>query len=325
MSVRILVAALAAGLITASAAAAAPITGQLARPVALDGRLLYSQETDGSVWELHARTGTGGDVTLAVRPARQPFDVDLGTDARGKVVAVYSRCTPVCRIAMLDLSSARPPVERLVSGVHATGFTETSPTIRDGVLGFQRRPAKLASGGEYRLITLGPGHRSRIVKRLRSDQNVSGADLSARGLAIATETMQPEGRTVSVQVKPTGRPFRTLQAISSGALSRVEITPPQWHGNDLYWGYARRIDQPSRLLIRARVTRDGAAYVTATAPSPLAGRTAITGVALDAMASDAPIWILVERAEEEHPVMGMDAYPLDSIAFATARQDVGLR
>ena len=321
MTIRILLAAVAAAAVAVPAAAAAPITGQLARPVALDGRLVYSLEDDTG-WHLHVRGRDATDTALPASPSPQPFDVDLGTDAKGNVVAVYARCTPTCRIAMLDLVTG---VERPVAGVHASGYSETAPTIRDGVLGFQRRPAKRASGGEYRLITLGPGHRSRIVKRLRADQNVTGADLSARGLAIATDTAQVEGRTVSVQVKPTGRPFRTLQAISSGALSRVEVTPPQWQGNDLYWGYARRVDQPSRLLIRARITNAGTSFVTATAPNPLGGRGVITGVALDAMATDPPLWILVERAEEEHAVMGMDAYPLDSIAFETARQDVGLR
>jgi hypothetical protein len=326
MRLRFVIAALAAwstaGLAPAAIAGAAPVTGQLARPVALDGLLLYSRLADGDVWDLYERTRAGEEVKLAVRPSRLAFDADLGTDSSGKVVAVYSRCEPICRIAMLDLASG---VERLVAGVRATGHTETAPAIRDGVLAFQRRPARLDSGGEYRIITLGAGRRSRLLKRLRSDQNVTGADLSARGLAIATETTAGEGRTVSLQVKPTSRPWRTLQAVRSGALSRVELTPPAWRGNDLYWGFARRYDVPNRALVRARVTRAGTAYATATAPSPLDGRTTITGVALDAFSSEAPIWILVEQAREESPTYAMDAYPLADVPFGPARRDIGLQ
>lgn len=42
-----------------------------------------------------------------------------------------------------------------------------------------------------------------------------------------------------MQVKPSNRPFRTLQVQASGELSRVTVTEPSWRGNDVYWGHAR--------------------------------------------------------------------------------------
>jgi len=305
----------------AAPAAADPITGPIAGPSTADGVLVYSQQDADGLWSLHQRDRAGALRRLPVARSQNPFDVDMGRTADNEIVALYSRCATVCRIYELAVDSGQ---ERLVPGVHARGHSETMPTLHHGVLGFQRHRAGEIPGefsgksGSYRLIALRPGERSRQVKALRSEQTVTGADLSARGLALSTYRGEPGRLEVSVQVKPANRPFRTLQVGASGELSEVRVTPPSWRGNDVYWGYARAYDVPSRLLLRARVTAGGTDLRQTNAPNPLGERGAlISGVAADDVNSEQPLWIATTLYDEwdGDDRTGLDAYPVDSLRF----------
>ncbi len=307
---------------SATPAAADPITGPIAGPSIGDGVLVYSQRDAEGLWSLHQRDRAGALRRLPVARSQNPFDVDMGQTADNETVAVYSRCATVCRIYELALDSGQ---ERLVPGVHARGHSETMPTLHHGVLGFQRHRAGEDPGqfsgerGSYRLIALRPGARSRQVKTLRSGQTVTGADLSARGLALSTHRGEPGRTEVSVQAKPANRPFRTLQAAASGELSAVQVTPPSWRGNHVYWGYARAYDAPSLLLLRARVTAAGTDVRQTTAPNPLGESGAvISGVAADDVDSEQPLWIGATTLYDEsdgYDRTGLDAYPLGSLEF----------
>jgi len=121
-----------------------------------------------------------------------------------------------------------------------------------------------------------------------------------------------------VQAKPANRPFRTLQVAASGELSEVQVTPPSWRGNDVYWGYARAYDVPSRLLLRARVTAAGTDVRQTNAPNPLGeGGTLISGVAADDVNSEQPLWIATTLYDEwdGDDRTGLDAYPVGSLKF----------
>lgn len=278
--------------------------------------LVYSQRDADGLWALHKRDRTGElSVLDYVRGSSRPFDVDMGLSADNRTVALYSRCRTVCRIFQLDVDSG---TETLVPGVHAARHSESMPTLHHGVLGFQRRSAGEQAGGSYRLIALGADSGSRRVKALRADQNVTGADLSARGLALSTERRQPGRREVSVQVKPSNRPFRTLQVQASGELSRVSVTAPSWRGNDVYWGHARAGDTPSRQLLRGRVTDQGTDIRQhSPTPNPLGERGAlISGVAVDDVTSQLPLWIGVTLYEDgEVDRTGLGSYPVGSLQF----------
>jgi len=309
--------ALAAAVVTSGAAPAAaePITGPIAGPSTADGVLVYSQRDADGLWSLHQRDRAGALSRLPVARADQPFDVDMGLTADNEVVALYSRCATACRIYELSVDSGR---ERLVPGVHAQGQSETMPTLHHGILGFQRQRAGASSGATYRLIALRPDARSRQVKALRPEQTVTGADLSARGLALSTYRGEPGRIEVSVQAKPANRPFRTLQVAASGELSEVQVTPPSWRGNDVYWGYARAYDVPSRLLLRARVTAAGTDVRQTNAPNPLGeSGVVISGVAADDVDSERPLWIGVTTLYDESDAerTGLDAYPVGSLKF----------
>jgi hypothetical protein len=90
---RSLAAALALSFVVPVAAPAATITTTTgdSKLSALGGWLVWS-EPDGDAWRLVALKD-GVRRTFDVPARGQPFDVDLGTDARGRVVATYTRCT----------------------------------------------------------------------------------------------------------------------------------------------------------------------------------------------------------------------------------------
>lgn len=307
----------------AAPAAADPITGPIAGPSSADGVLVYSQLDPDGRWSLHQRDRSGALRRLDVPRSGGPFDVDMSHTADNETVALYSRCTSVCRIYELSVDTGR---ERLVPGVHAPGHSETMPTLHHGVLGFQRDRAD-ESGGSYRLIARRGGARSRPVKALRADQTVTGADLSARGLALSTSRFEPvsAGGTeeVSVQVKPSNRPFRTVFDSRSGEAA-VTITPPSWRADDVYWGFTRHYDPPvgdptSPKLLRARVTADEIDRDETAAPDPLGEEsTLVTGVAADDFDREQPLWIATTRYADEgegEERTALDAYPLDSLNF----------
>lgn len=314
-----------AGPATATAQAQV-LEGPVGGPTAAGGVLLFSRADPGTArtWRLHLRGRDGKVVRLPVAPSDDPFDADLGTTAGGRVVAVYSRCAKACRIYLLDLATNSETRLRQAEQVQRD---QTHPTLHRGVLGFQRRMRGATSGGTYRLLALRPGAHSRTVKRLRSGQSVTGADLSARGLAISTaQDTADERHRVSVQVKPTGRPFRTLQTAASGAMSYATTTAPSWRGNHLLWGYARVLDAPSRLLVRARITASGATFAATTAPSALQGGGILAGVAADDLSSGAPLWVLADSFDEMDVPLdaALSAVPWEALRFGPAPKGVGL-
>jgi hypothetical protein len=103
-------------------------------------------------------TGVAGALPVAPRP--QPFDVSLGSDARGQTVATYSRCalTPSdsldgleqrpyvanalaawagrdCRVYVIDLAGGR---ERAAAIPHSRGTSDTFPSMWHDQIAFAR-------------------------------------------------------------------------------------------------------------------------------------------------------------------------------------------
>ena len=87
--------AFAVALAAAGSAAAATTVAEVARPTPLSaskGRVVWSvYDPATGMYALTVRAG-GVTSTLPVRPRSVPFDADLGRDAHGATVAVYSRC-----------------------------------------------------------------------------------------------------------------------------------------------------------------------------------------------------------------------------------------
>jgi hypothetical protein len=115
------------------------------------GWVVWSAPT-GAGWQLMAwHDGMVRALALAPRPA--PFDADVGTDARGRAVVTFSRCTRTpsgiggagspaagwtgrgCRVRVVDLVSGR---ERAAGIPRSRGDSDTSPSMWRGRVAFAR-------------------------------------------------------------------------------------------------------------------------------------------------------------------------------------------
>ena len=195
----------------ASAQGTATTLAELSGPTgvtALGGRVLWStfDPSTNSYRLTQSYRGVTSDLPIAARAAA--FDADLGTDARGRIVAVYSRCssergawdprTPRwdrargCRIYEFDFAGH----ERRMSGLPGGSASEFLPTLWRGRLAY----ALVERPGGLPKVRLGkrelPGGRHRVCGRLQVGAKVvrscvrlvapqpSALDLGPGGLAI---------------------------------------------------------------------------------------------------------------------------------------------
>ena len=128
----------------------------------------------------------------AMRPASAPFDVDLGEDAAGRLIATYSRCSepPVglerprgCDVYLYDVDRER---ERRVARLGIGGASDYLPTASHGRIAF----ARSIDGGPARLYVraLAGGRLRKLPGGLQDSDERTGPrvlDLGARGLAFA--------------------------------------------------------------------------------------------------------------------------------------------
>lgn len=298
-AVLVLIAVATATLGAAGPAAAQTIGGQVVNANLLDGRLVYAalSANDGS-WSLQQRFAEGTTAPLPIAPFTRAPDADWGTLRDGKPMLVYSRDDDRgdSRIFVYDPVTQ---VEAAVSGTGDRAREELQPTLWNGTLGFWRRARSAASGGEYRLFSLGTDRPSRTVKRVRFAQSVLGADLNGRGLALSLLREGAERREVSVQVKHYNQGFRTVTTASSGQLSAVHIGEPSWRGNHVLWAFARRLDAPRRQIGRAYITQRRTEIAKAMPTRPADAHRDILGIAADNLDPASPIWINTFTPEEE--------------------------
>jgi hypothetical protein len=157
------VAAMALSSLGASTASATSTTQvallQAATPVSAgSGWLVWSVPVAGG-WGLEAAHGRRVS-SLPVNPRPKPFDVDVGTDSRGKPVLTYSRCTRTpqldanggeespngvrtfpstgagCRVHLFSLLSQK---ESTLPIPHPPGASDTTPSMWHGSIAFGRR------------------------------------------------------------------------------------------------------------------------------------------------------------------------------------------
>ena len=165
-------AALAASLTILPSASAAPrvlATVTSASPISAHaGRVAWSVPVGGA-WRLSVSNGTS-PLMLPIRPRTQPFDVDLGSDADGRPVATFSRCTTApeprgagiapwtgsgCRIRVVDLATG---VERSAGIPRPVGSSDTTPSMWRGRIAFARRDRHHGEVSQVLLWT--PGKRN---------------------------------------------------------------------------------------------------------------------------------------------------------------------
>ena len=143
----------------------------------------------------------------AVAPRSVPFDVDLGRDGSGRLVAAYSRCqrdpdiAPTlgrgCDLYAYDLDTRE---ERLLRGPSSDAASEYMPSLAHGRVAFGRVHERLAGPAGVRTTVyvrdLRRGPARRLPGGTRNDDDrtgLSGLDLGARRLALSWRTAGPAG------------------------------------------------------------------------------------------------------------------------------------
>lgn len=111
---------------------------------ALGDRVVWSHRVADGEYELWTWTVGGSARRLPVAARQLPFDVNLGTDARGRMVAIYSRCRAQdadsrrgCDLFQFSFAAGR---EQAVRGTNSLSASEFAPAIDRGTIAFARRP-----------------------------------------------------------------------------------------------------------------------------------------------------------------------------------------
>ena len=199
------------------AAAAVLLTGLVAAPPAAADTILSVEpsapklsayagsaawstyDADAGAWFLVTRR-EGVLERARVAPRSVPFDVDVGTDGSGRVVAAYSRCdrdpagaAPAgrgCDLYAYDLYSRR---ERRLAGPSTAAASEYMPSLDSGRVAFGRvRDGRT----DVYVRPLGNSSARRVPGGTRNRDprtGLTGLDLARDQLAITWRTMGPAG------------------------------------------------------------------------------------------------------------------------------------
>jgi len=211
---RILGGALAAALLIAPAAHADVLdTHDGVRVAAHDGTVLWNRYEQAH----YGLVGPDGK-SVDIRTSKTPFDVSLGTDADGRLRAVYARDNHV--IYMLDVKSGR---ER---SLHLSG---ANPSLSKGVLAFSR-------GSTVYVGRLGRVPRA-IAHIAGVKSEVTGVSNSPRGVAFSVYDDPDYG--TAMYFKPAGRgALRTLASGGFGEENAKTHSSPVIRGDTLYWAFS---------------------------------------------------------------------------------------
>ena len=212
--------------------------------------IAWSAPADGGLWKLViARGGVAADA--AVRTARVPFDVDLGDDGHGHLIATYSRCSRPsldyrrprgCDVYRYDVTARR---ERRVGGLGTGSASDYLPTAASGRIAFSRTVA----GGPARLYvrSLTGGPLRRLHGGLSHPDEWTGPhslDLGRRGLAIAwylggmvtTGNETFDDRTQEVRFDPLHGTPRLLARYADGGLAGTDVAGVSATDTGVLWG-----------------------------------------------------------------------------------------
>lgn len=253
------------------ATAATETVATLDRPApvsAYAGRVLWSRY-DATADRYRLVTRFAGQVSeVPVAPRAVPFDADLGPDARGATVAVYSRCRtdppdydgPAtalygkgkgCDLYRFDFATGR---ESAITSANARDASEFWPTIWKGTLAFARTyDAKPDYPYIYTRPVSGranstrmPGGPRRVCTRDRrtgatscSDDRLSrptALELYGRRLGFGwTYAGRSEGLANEIRLDTIGGGHARLAIAGSGGLTQTDVDWPAFSGGAMFW------------------------------------------------------------------------------------------
>jgi hypothetical protein len=212
--------------------------------------IAWSAPAGAGRWKLViARHGVAADASVPT--ARMPFDVDLGDDGHGHLIATYSRCgrPPFglerprgCDVYRYDVTAGR---ERRVPGLGIGSSSDYLPTAASGRIAFARSIA----GGPARLYvrSLAGGPLRRLHGGLSNTDDRTGPrglDLGRRGLAIAWVLRGPakSGRDIfdygaqEVRFDPLHGTTRLLARYAQGNLAGTDVVGVTATSTGVLWG-----------------------------------------------------------------------------------------
>jgi hypothetical protein len=193
-----------------------------------------------------ARGGIAADA--ATKPSAIPFDVDLGDDGHGHLIATYSRCSRPpngldrprgCDVYRYDVTARR---ERRVAGLGRGSASDYLPTAASGRIAFARSIA----GGPARLYyrKLGGGALHALRGGLANRDSRTGPttlDLGRGGLAIAWVARGPVAPDLGygaqeVRWDPLHGVARLLARYVQGDVGGTDVVGVSAAGAGVFWG-----------------------------------------------------------------------------------------
>ena len=191
----------------------------------------------------------------AVARRAVPFDVDLGEDAAGRLVAAYSRCrteprvfAPTGRGCDLYVYDVRARTERRLGGASTAQASEYLPSLAGGRVAFARvyegRPGALGRRSYLYVRSLAGGPSRRLPGGTMNDDDRTGPtalDLDESRLAFAWDVHGPAAPdygygTSEMRIDDLRGPRTIVQLAAHGDLSAESFVTPTLLGGVLYYG-----------------------------------------------------------------------------------------
>jgi hypothetical protein len=223
------------------------------------GQALAWSEFDSGAggWRLVLRVG-GVTVMPAVPARSSPFDVDLGSDGQGRLVASYSRCSAPtqglelphgCRLYFYDLAAA---VERPIAVANAAGRSQFDPSMAAGKVAFvrvdDRRPVGAGNRARIYVQRLAGGRPRELPGGSANNDSRTGPtalDLSPTALAFSWATHGPgllpeafEYGDAELRVDGLSGGQTLVERSTGGNLSSITELPPTLVAGAVDYGVA---------------------------------------------------------------------------------------
>ncbi len=206
-----------------------------------DGLAAWSRRTPAG-YRLVLRSGRARPRLAPVEPSPFPFDVDVGSDERGRPAVVYPRCfaswpenrdLPIragCDLHRLDpRTGAEEPIARL-----NTPAEELRPAIHRGRVAYARLPG----GPGLEVLVEGRPVARRTFDATVVPEDVLGLDHGRPGVAFSVR--DHEGRSNLMFLV---RPGRRAEVVGGGGIGEENnrvVRAPTFAGRKLYWAYANQ-------------------------------------------------------------------------------------
>ena len=187
----------------------------------------------GLAWSRQSPSGSrlvmrafGTPTDVPVPPASGDFDPDLGRDAEGHAVVVYTRCAGIsgrnCDVYEYDFTRA---AESKVSGASSSRCSEFAPSVWNGTIAFGRSGPK-GCRGLYVKATKGSA--LQLESRIPADTDIRQGKVAY--------LYAPSAKRTSIRLFPIkqGQSRPVITGINSGG-ERTRVSSPAFGGGYLYW------------------------------------------------------------------------------------------